>query len=445
MKEQAAENAKLQEQIFSQSHRQRQRADLPSAILTTAAPVLEDETTLDCRAGGDGSSSRPGAAGAHTRLTATEAAEEQSELPSISDVELDRLSPVRRASSPSLSASVSVFAPSFSLTQQFMEPREPTVLLVTRAWVWHVLEGRRVGRSQRRVMRLVHRGPPRVRTAGHPEDLLTDVHLSNWPGRLYIAFSFSLCFAVFALCVVSTTDTGLNTNFRSGYTAFIAVAALWLSLEWLLRLWACVESSDYAGRRWRFVSMPLSLLDLLLLAPLYADIFLEWMDGPDSRSRGFGEVSLVRVLPMLLMLRLERYTHSFRFLLWVCREHRAELVVYAFVGSVLLLTLSVFVFLAEHNKQPHIFPSIASCFWFSSSVLTLTGDGNMLPKTSFGRILAGTFAFTSVGFFGLPGTDSVVLFRLLSSVDLLSVLFSAVVFGTSESGGERAYTSARHC
>ncbi len=79
------------------------------------------------------------------------------------------------------------------------------------------------------------------------------------------------------------------------------------------------------------------------------------------------------------------------------------MLVYCVGVAGLLIFTSWVIFLCEHPVQPDVFSSVLASLWFAANVLTLAGNGSMLPETTAGRLFTSCLAFTTIGFFSLPG------------------------------------------
>ena len=84
------------------------------------------------------------------------------------------------------------------------------------------------------------------------------------------------------------------------------------------------------------------------------------------------------------------------------RAKREELGVTAFLGSVLLLFASTFMYFTEHEAQPTKFGSIPEAMWWGVVTLTTLGYGDIYPVTPLGKVLASVISIIGIGLFALP-------------------------------------------
>lgn len=172
---------------------------------------------------------------------------------------------------------------------------------------------------------------------------------------------------------------------------YVSVAAF--TVEYLLRLWVCVERADLRRLRWkrlRFALRPLALIDLLAIAPF----FLSLVFPIDLR--------ILRVLRLLRILKLARYSSALTMLLAVIEEEASSFLAAIVILMILLILASSGAYLAEHRVQPDKFGSIPAAMWWAIATLTTVGYGDVTPVTTAGRVFGGIVAVIGVGMAALP-------------------------------------------
>ena len=169
------------------------------------------------------------------------------------------------------------------------------------------------------------------------------------------------------------------------------------SVEYLLRLWSCVESPRYAPPvlgRLRFVLSPMALVDLLSVLPFFFQF--------DAREFDLRFGRMLRVFRILRLFKLGRYSDALRTFGRVFRSRKEELVVTLTVLLFLLVIAASLMFYAEGDAQPDVFSSIPAAMWWAVVTLTSVGYGDVYPKTDLGHILGGIIAVCGIGMFALP-------------------------------------------
>jgi len=193
-----------------------------------------------------------------------------------------------------------------------------------------------------------------------------------------------------AVAVILESEPGLGEQYAPFFSAFEAFSVAVFSVEYFLRLWSITARPSYreplAGRV-RYLATPYAVIDLLAVLPFYLP-FLIPVD--------------LRILRVLLLFKLGRYSTAFEFVRRVVRRKRSELFVAVFISLLLLVVVSSLMYEVEHEAQPEAFPSIVGTMYWSLVTLTTLGYGDVVPLTTVGRVLASITAVIGVALFGLP-------------------------------------------
>lgn len=167
------------------------------------------------------------------------------------------------------------------------------------------------------------------------------------------------------------------------------------TLEYGMRIWSCVELSNYShpiGGRVRFMLTPMALIDLLAILPFYMVTL-----GPDLRMmRSF------RLFRLFRIAKIGRYLPAMQLMLKAVRRRTEELVVSILVILILLIVSSSLMYYVEREAQPEAFASIPRAMWWGVATLTTVGYGDVYPVTALGRVLGAVIAVLGVGLFALP-------------------------------------------
>ncbi len=200
---------------------------------------------------------------------------------------------------------------------------------------------------------------------------------------------------VFAL-ILSTVDN-IHQLAPELFHWFEVVSLAFYAVEYLLRVWSCTADTRYASPvsgRLRFILSPISLVDLLVILPLFIVPLLHVYNVDLRFLRAFRLVALAS--------RLSRYSIGLRNLGAAVGARKNELFTVVGVLAVLLVLASSLMFYAEKDAQPDKFSSIPATMWWSIITLTTVGYGDVAPVTSFGRLIAGGIAILGIGLFALP-------------------------------------------
>lgn len=167
------------------------------------------------------------------------------------------------------------------------------------------------------------------------------------------------------------------------------------TIEYLLRLWSCVENPKYGSGvfgRVRHAMRPLSVIDFLAVAPFYLPFL-----GVDLRVfRAFRLVRIARIA------KLGRYSKAIRLIGVVLVEKKEEMFTTIALMLGLLLVASTLMYFVERDVQPDAFGNIPQAMWWGVSMLTTVGYGDVYPITPLGKLLGAVIAIMGVGMFALP-------------------------------------------
>ncbi|RLN66154.1 hypothetical protein BBJ29_008096, partial [Phytophthora kernoviae] len=186
---------------------------------------------------------------------------------------------------------------------------------------------------------------------------------------------------------------------------FLLVSTIIFSIEYALRLWSCVEDDRFSSGsimgRIKWMTRPLSLIDLMSLIPFYLELSIELDDN--SPYHGGLTLRSLRLLRVISFLRLERMYNAMKNLRVIFARKKEEFMVVLYLTAVVVLTASLMIFFLEHKAQPKVFSSFAVCAWWSVETITSLGYGDVVPITGLGRLLGAMLALWGIVLFTIPG------------------------------------------
>ncbi|MCS3685400.1 voltage-gated potassium channel [Salinibacter ruber] len=206
--------------------------------------------------------------------------------------------------------------------------------------------------------------------------------------------------SIFALILLNVIATILGTvdRIKAQYGAVLRVfeifSVLVFTVEYVLRVWSCVESEEYNGAitgRLGFVRSFYAVIDLAAIAPFYVSF------GLDLR---FARV--LRLLRVFRLVKAARYFSALRMFGEVVRRKREEITVSLALLGMLTVVTSSLMYYAERAAQPEVFSSIPDAIWWSVVTVTTVGYGNATPVTVLGQMLGGLVAVLGTGMGALP-------------------------------------------
>ncbi len=211
----------------------------------------------------------------------------------------------------------------------------------------------------------------------------------------YFNLALSLLIFLNTLAIVLNTMPDVRRSYGNLFLDFEAFSVGVFSIEYLLRVWSCVEQPEYKHRflgRLKFIFSPWGIIDFLAVFPFYISFFYT----------NFGYMRTLRLLRIIRLFRFSRYFKALRVIQAVVEDKKEELILsFSFILFLLLITSSL-VFYVENPAQPAAFKSIPDSLWWGVNAMTTVGYGDIHPITPVGKLLGGILAVAGVAFFALP-------------------------------------------
>lgn len=198
------------------------------------------------------------------------------------------------------------------------------------------------------------------------------------------------------VAVMLETVPSIHDPYTDLFHYFDVVSVAIFTVEYILRVWSCVEDPRYRHGvfgRLRYMFSISALIDLLAILPFYLHAII----GMDLRI-----LRIFRLARFLRLFRLTSYMKATRIVVNVFRARKNELILSLVLAVFLIVISSSLVYFAEHLEQPEVFSSIPKTIWWSVITLTTVGYGDMIPHTAMGKFLTGFLLLIGVAIFALP-------------------------------------------
>lgn len=198
------------------------------------------------------------------------------------------------------------------------------------------------------------------------------------------------------LAIIVESVPRINLAYEPFFQWFDIISVILFSMEYMLRVWSCVENPERQGRshtatRIRFMATPMALIDLAAIAPFYFHMIHPVMD-----------LRFLRVLRMLRIFKLTRYSSAMNVLLRVLHQERKAFSAALTILMMMLIIVSCGIHLVEGHIQPEAFGSIPDSMWWALTTLTTVGYGDVTPITPLGKIFGALVMVIGVGMVALP-------------------------------------------
>jgi voltage-gated potassium channel len=202
--------------------------------------------------------------------------------------------------------------------------------------------------------------------------------------------------AINIFAVIVETVESIYASAYQLFRYFETFSVIVFTIEYILRLWTCTLNEKYKNRltgRIKFIITPLALVDLFAFLPFYVPMIIPF----DLRFlRGF------RLLRLIRILKIGRYSEAARLFGQVLNTKKAELLTAVFVIFILLIISSSLLYYVEREAQPNKFSSIPQAMWWGVVTLTTVGYGDIYPVTPLGKFLSSIISLLGIGLFAMP-------------------------------------------
>lgn len=197
------------------------------------------------------------------------------------------------------------------------------------------------------------------------------------------------------LAIIFESIPSFEAQHRNALYWFEAASVAVFTVEYLLRIWSCVELRGYEHlspfqARLKYMRSPLAVVDAVAILPFYLTFFLAI------------DLRFLRVVRLLRIFKLTRYSGAMNLVLTVFKEETNAFLAAFFVLMMLMVLASSGIYLLEHELQPEKFGSIPDAMWWAMATLTTVGYGDAVPITPFGKLFGGLITVIGVGMVALP-------------------------------------------
>ena len=212
-------------------------------------------------------------------------------------------------------------------------------------------------------------------------------------------FLISLIF-LSVIAIVLESVQSINEKFYFIFYWFEIISVVIFTVEYVLRIWSCVENSKYISSstsnfksRLHYMTSLEAIVDLLAILPFYL-VLIGVFGNVDMR--------FLRSFRLLRIFKLTRYSSSFEILIRVFKENLSSFGAAFFILIVVMLLAATGMYYFEHSSQPKAFGSILSSMWWAFATLTTVGYGDVTPITTGGKTFGALITVLGVGMVALP-------------------------------------------
>jgi voltage-gated potassium channel Kch len=220
---------------------------------------------------------------------------------------------------------------------------------------------------------------------------------SSYGGTVHQIFDtfIALWVMISVVAVVLESVASIHYILNLQFVILDAVAVGIFSIEYCLRLYACVEEPGYKSGvmgRIKQAKTPSSVIDFLAIVPFFLEVFLHHLL----------DLRFLRVFRLARLLKLTRYNDATAILFKVVVREWPVMSASAFIMMLLVVLTASLGYLFEHDAQPDKFENIPSAIYWAVITLASVGYGDISPVTPIGRAMTIILALLGIGIFAIP-------------------------------------------
>ena len=216
-------------------------------------------------------------------------------------------------------------------------------------------------------------------------------------GKLHDLIDTFIVWWVFisVMAVVLESVSAIHYHLNLQFIVIDAMAVFIFSLEYIFRLYSCVENPLYQkslGGRYTYARSPIVVIDFLAIVPFFLESLLDHLF----------DLRFLRVFRLMRLLKLTRYTTSTGTLIKALRREWPVIAASTFIMLLLVILTASLGYLFEHEAQPDKFENIPQAIYWAVVTLASVGYGDISPVTPIGRLMTIIMALVGIGIFAVP-------------------------------------------
>ena len=230
---------------------------------------------------------------------------------------------------------------------------------------------------------------------GFRQKLYSALNADRYSGRLNETIDFAMGKFIFlsVAAVMLETVESIHEPLAREFHWFDVLTILVFTLEYIARVYCCVENEDYRdgwSGRLRYMMSGVAIIDLLSILPFYLGFIISF------------DLRFLRAVRLLRLLKFTRYSTAMSTLTQVVGEQTPALSAAFFTTIIVTIFSASIIYLVEHEAQPDKFTSIPEATYWAIITLLSVGYGDLTPVTPLGKFMTMIVSLMGLGLVALP-------------------------------------------
>lgn len=229
-----------------------------------------------------------------------------------------------------------------------------------------------------------------------------NIRAINSDSRLHYTmniFMILLIMTSVTLTLIESVDSIMTPELRSMFLAIHLSILCVFFAEFMYRFWKARElypNCSQLKARIKFLLNPFTIIDIIVIAPLFAMIWTQDLHGADTVI-----LRILRFTSILNMFHFYRSSRVIRLIRDMSREIWYEILIVFVLSLQCIIVSGVLFYVVEHGENEHVH-NILDGIWWAVVTLTTIWYGDIYPITVWWRVLGMSLAMVGIGLVALP-------------------------------------------
>eukprot|EP01122_Echinamoeba_exundans_P017890 TRINITY_DN9839_c0_g1_i1.p1 TRINITY_DN9839_c0_g1~~TRINITY_DN9839_c0_g1_i1.p1 ORF type:complete len:432 (-),score=57.27 TRINITY_DN9839_c0_g1_i1:35-1330(-) len=228
------------------------------------------------------------------------------------------------------------------------------------------------------------------------------------PWDKVVSISIMILISINVILFILSTVDAIETAAGHVFDWIELISVTIFTMEYLLRLWCCVERLTFAVSgpilgRVRYVLTLSSIVDLISFIPYWTQFIIEWFrSGDPFNTDSVSFIAAIRILRVFQLFKANKYVHAIEILKVVFKRNRDILLTTGAIAVTLFLITATALYFSQQNSNKVTFKSIPDAMYTAVLLLSAQGFNGMDSMTPVGTWVVCVSCLFSIAIFAVP-------------------------------------------